>query len=180
MNQKQIGIIIIIASLVVAGFVYSAKLKEDKAIAAYITATGSCYLGDGTCLHDDRDYTIYIAGFALSIGLLFLGLYITFIDKTQQTLTEHQVKITSALEEAKRHDKTKDEFNAFLAGFTAEEQNVLKAIKEQEGILQSTLRFKTGISKSSLSLFLKDLEERQVISRKPSGKTNQIYLRKRF
>jgi DNA-binding transcriptional ArsR family regulator len=180
MKQKQIGIILIIIGVVLAGFVYATKLREDAHIATMIQIqNGSCYLSDGTCLHDDRDYSIYIIGFALSIALLFFGLYLTFVDKTQQVLEKQSIEVSHALRDAKKFEKEKDEFSAFLSGFTDDEQKILKAVKEQEGILQSTLRYKTGMSKTALSLTLKSLEDREIISRKEAGKTNQVYLRKR-
>jgi DNA-binding MarR family transcriptional regulator len=180
MNQKQIGVILIILGLIIGGFVYATKLREDKSIDAMISVqNGSCYLADGTCLHDDRSYTIYVIGYAIAAALLLFGLYLTFVDRTEEVLQRHQKDVSSALLAAKMVEKEKDEFGAFLSGFTEEEQRVLRAIREQDGIQQSTLRFKTGMSKTGLSLLLKSLEDREIISRKEDGKTNKVYLRKR-
>jgi uncharacterized membrane protein len=95
-------------------------------------------------------------------------------------LQEQHREISHALKEAKIETKQKDEFKAYLSAFSDDEQKVLLAIREQEGIQQSTLRFRTGMSKTSLSLMLKSLEEKGIISKKESGKTNKIYLRKKF
>ena len=38
----------------------------------------------------------------------------------------------------------------------------------------------TGMAETALSLMLKDLEEKDIISRKESGKTNQVFLRKKY
>ncbi|MBU0756634.1 MAG: MarR family transcriptional regulator [Nanoarchaeota archaeon] len=180
MNQKQIGIILIVIGIALTIFVFMAKEKEDKIIRQMVMDKGSCFLDDGTCLHDDRDYSMYIFGWVISVSLLLFGIYLTFFDKTQQVLAEHQVKVSSALREAKKHETKNGRFNAFLSGFSEEEQTILKAIKEQEGIKQSTLRFRTGMSKTKLSLLLKSLEERNIISRKPAGKTNEVFLRKKY
>lgn len=176
MNQKQIGIIVMIVGIVLAGLVYSAKVKEDGYIQQIENQTGSCYLDDGSCLHADRNYTPLIIGWVLSAALIMLGLYLVFFDKTQKLLLKQQEKIAGALKESKE----KDEFTAFVSGFNEQEQKVLKAIKEQEGIQQSTLRYRTGISKTALSLLLKSLEERDIITKKVSGKTNKLFLRKKF
>lgn len=177
MNQKQIGVIIAIIGIFLVIFVYTAKLREDKYMKEIMKQNnGSCFLEDGTCLHADRTFTLYIIGGALAASMVILGIYLIFFDKTQKVLAEHQLKVSSALKEATK----KDEFTAFLSGFTKDEQDVLKAIKEQDGIQQSTLRYRTGISKASLSLMLKSLEERKIITRKESGKTNEVYLRKKF
>jgi DNA-binding MarR family transcriptional regulator len=179
-KQKQIGFILIIFSIILAGFVYMTKLQEDAHIETMIQIqNGSCYLDDGTCLHDDRKYTIYVIGYVIAATMLLLGLYLSFVDKTQQILEKQSKQISEALRDAKKHEKEKDEFGAFLSGFTDDEQKIIKSVKDQEGIQQSTLRYKRGLSKTSLSLILKSLEEREIISRKEDGKTNKVYLRNR-
>ncbi len=180
MNQKQIGYILIILSLISIFTTWQTREKENRYISHYIKEQGSCFLDDGTCLHDDRDNTFYIMGLVVSCTLMVFGVYLSFIDKTQQFLAEHQVKVSSALESAKKQEKEKDEFRAYLAGFDEKEQLVLKAIREQDGIQQSTLRFRTSTSKATLSHMLKSLEGRNIISRKPQGKTNKVFLVKKF
>lgn len=180
MDEKQIGAIILIIGILLGVFIYMAKAREDNVIKTFVKEQGTCYLEDGTCLHDDRNYTFYIFGGVLSAGLIVLGIYLYFFDKSQEILKEHQVKISSALQEAKKHEKDRDEFSAFLGSFNEGEKKVLKAIYEQDGILQSTLRYRTDMSKTSLSLILKSFEEKKLISKEPSGKTNKIHFIKKF
>jgi len=179
MDQKHIGIILLIVSVLIASFVVIVKKNNDDFADEYRRIQGDCYLDDGTCLHK-KDTTIYVLGWGISLALFLFGTYLTFIDKTQEMMAEHQIKISSALESAKKQDREKDEFSAYLAGFNEKEQKIIKAIKEQDGIKQATLRYKTDISKTGLSLMLKDLEERKIISRKPYKKTNQVFLVKKF
>lgn len=172
MNAKSIGVVLIIVSILLASVTFFVKSQEDATINLLISERDSCYLDDGTCLHDDRNYTPYILGWSLSLALLIFGIYLLF-DKSQEKLMEHQKEISDSLSKVAE----KDEFSAFLKGFNPDEQNVLNAVHEQDGILQSTLRFRTGIGKAKLSLMLKDLEEKGHVSRRKSGKTNKVYLR---
>ncbi|MFH1063611.1 MAG: MarR family transcriptional regulator [Candidatus Woesearchaeota archaeon] len=179
MEQKHIGIILLIIAFIIGGFVYSSYSREKEYILQFSEETGSCFLDDGTCLHEQNSRT-HIFGW-IATGIVFiLGIYLTFFDKTQKVMKEHQIKLSRALASAKRAEKEKDEFSAFVAGFDDDTQKVLKAIKEQEGIKQSTLRFRTGLSKTAISLILGTLEKRSIISRKTSGKTKEVYLVKKF
>jgi len=138
--------------------------------------TGSCFLSDGTCLHRDRNLTLYILGWSLSGVLILFGVYVAFIDKSQQILSRQNLEVSKALATAKRDDA----FKAFLVGFSEDEQFILRAVHDQDGIKQSTLRFKTGLSKATLSSLLSSLEENKIVKRKVSGKTKEVYLVKRF
>ena len=179
MDQKHIGIILIIVSIMMSSFVYVIYSDSEKFADEYMFEKGTCFLEDGTCIHKER-LPLFIFGWVISGTLLLFGAYLAFIDKTQKFMAEHQIKVSSALETAMKQEREKDEFKAYLAGFNEGGQKVLKAIKDQEGIKQSTLRYKTGISKTALSLILKGFEENKIISRKPSGKTKEIFLIKKF
>ncbi|MCF7866371.1 MarR family transcriptional regulator [Candidatus Woesearchaeota archaeon] len=181
MKKKHIGFIIILIAIILTGLVQGSKMKEDKYIDTIIkTQGGSCYLEDGTCLHNDRNYVPFIVGWITSGTLLILGLYLLFFDKAQQQIEKQNLEISNALKEARQQNNEKDKFEAFISSFNKDEQSVLRAIHDQEGIQQSTLRYKTGMSKTSLSLLLKALEDREIISKSQDGKTNKVFLRKKF
>ena len=181
MKQKYLGIALVILGIMLLIFTIMVKQKEDIYIDSIVHAqAGSCFLDDGTCLHQDRDYTPYILGYVLSVALMVLGLYMIFFDRGQEMLAKQNKEVSKALLEAKKVDKQKSEFEAFLSAFSEDEKKVIGAIKEQEGIQQSTLRLRVGMSKTSLSLMLKNLEERQIVTKVEDKKTNRLYLRKKF
>ena len=174
MNQKQIGIVIIILGLIVASFVFVFKNQADYAATQVLEEAGSCITEKG-CLHE-KNNNLFLLGIVISVLMIGLGVYLIFFDKTQEKLAEHQVKVSSALKEA----KVKDEFKAFLGGFREDEQKILKVVHDQQGIKQSTIRYKADMSKTTVSLILKSLEERKIVKKKPSGKTFQVYLVRKF
>lgn len=181
MKQKHIGLLLLMLGILILVFTILTKQKDDFYINSIIeTQGGSCYLADGTCLHEDRNYTPYIIGYVLASALAILGIYLFLFDKTQDNILKQNKEVSNALREAKKIEKQKSEFEAFLSAFSEDEKKVIKAVHEQEGIQQATLRFRTGMSKSSLSLLLKDLEKRQIITRVEDKKTNKVYLRKKF
>ncbi|MDP3728926.1 MAG: hypothetical protein Q8R18_05765 [bacterium] len=175
MNNKHLGVILIIIAILMGIFLFVTKQQEDLYLDKIIEEQdGVCYV-DGVCVHDQQFIKYLIGGF-LALAVALSGLYLFFFDKSQRRLLQQHKEVAYALKEVKE----KDEFQAYLAGFSEEEQKVLKAVHEQEGIQQSTLRYRTGIAKTSLSLLLKSLEERGIISKKEHGKTNQIFLVRKF
>jgi len=179
MNQKQLGVLLIVIGIVFAFIILVFKMQQDAFAMQMIHDTGTCFTNEGVCLHQ-RNMTLYVVGWALSSALALVGVYLLFFDKTQERLVEQNIRIARALKEAKKEDAKKSSFEAFLSAFPQDERAILRIIHDQEGIKQSTLRFKLGMSKSSLSLLLSSLEERELISRNEVGKTKEIYLRKKF
>jgi DNA-binding MarR family transcriptional regulator len=177
MKQRVVGIILLLAGLFLLTATFLYKHREDVAIDNLImTQGGSCYLADGTCLHDDRDWTLYIISWAVAGSLVLFSLYLLFVDKTLVSFTKHQEAFVKRVEEATQ----KDQFQAYLAGFPPEERRVILAIHEQDGITQATLRFRVAMSKAALSQMLDKLGRQGVITKTPAGKTNKLYLRTRF
>jgi putative cell wall-binding protein len=64
---------------------------------------------------------------------------------------------------------------------TQDEQKIIKAIIENGGeIMQDKLPEKTGFSRPKVSRIVADLQERKIISKEPSGRTQRIRIEKEF
>ncbi|MBR9691592.1 hypothetical protein GOV06_02300 [Candidatus Woesearchaeota archaeon] len=170
MDNKKLGIILIIIGIVLVTAIYVAKAKEDVLINKIILEEGSCFLDDGTCLHEDRDASFYILGWIFSAAIITLGAYLVFFEKSQQA-------ILSTLEKQKQIQVGEEKFSILLKGLTSEEKKVIKAVKEQDGITQQTLRLRTDLHKSKLSIVLDGLEKKGLVARKAKGKTKQVFLK---
>ena len=191
MNQKTLGIFLIILGIALAGLFYKVKIDSEEQIQALIAAQGSveaCFLEDGTCLHEKQN-NLFFVGEGFAVLMFALGLYLLFFDTTKETKelvakqSEQNVQIATALKQSVEEKKKDERFTAFLAGFSKDEQKVLTAIHDHEGddgILQSTLRYRTGLTKTDVSLILKRFEEKGYVSKKPEGNTNKVFLRKVF
>ncbi len=176
-TNKNLGIILIIIGIAAVALTFAAKAKEDFYINTLVQENnGTCVLESGYCLHEDRDWTGYIIGWVIGTSAFIIGAYLLFFDRSFHEFKKHQQSFATELRSAKK----KTEFEAFLSGFSNEEQSVLRAIHDQDGIQQSTLRYRAGMSKAGLSILLNLLEQRGIISRKTSGKTKQVFLRKKF
>jgi len=160
MENKKLGVIIIIFALLVGSllFYYNSQLnKQAEKIGCF---------SDPNCMPIEESLTISHVAIGIFSFILALGFYLLFFNKTEK-------KIMEKLEDEKEQDK----FEFALKMVDPFEAKVLRKIKEQEGITQSTLRVKTDMSKAKLSYVLQDLEKRGIIRKIKKGKTFSIYFK---
>ncbi|HII71393.1 TPA: hypothetical protein HA265_01410 [Candidatus Woesearchaeota archaeon] len=159
--------------LVLLGFIRMSIVDAYQAeIDKYVSVGEACPSDPDICPHEQRaraQIPIFIAG-ALLIGVISLGVYIIFFERSQR-------EIVSALRKEKRIQSAEERFGILLKGLDPDERTVVKAVKEQDGITQQTLRLRTDMHKSKLSIVLDGLEKKGIIKRVAKGKTKQVFLK---
>lgn|SRR3989338_1826463 len=194
MHHKKIGTILLIFTLVLAIVLYSLKYQAEKPLRDKIAELGggdSCDHPPGEqCPHQQLSkllpYTYF--GFSVLILLAGLGVYLIIYgqemknnyDNINPDLIARRIERSLQKNHQKEFQKESGEnkFNILLTALDKDEQNVLKAIKEQDGISQSTLKFRVDLSKTKLSLILTSFEKKNLITKVKTGKINHIYLKK--
>jgi len=113
----------------------------------------------------------------VAVGLISfigaLGIYLLFFSTSEEAILKR-------LEEEKNTKVEQDKFELVLKSMDENEKRVLKAVKEQEGITQSTLKYRADLSKAKVSQILTDFEKKQLIKREAKGKTYAVYLTENF
>lgn len=99
-----------------------------------------------------------------------LGFYLLFFNKREQAILKR-------MEDEKNIDMENNQFEALLKPMDDNEKAIIKAIKNQEGITQSTLKYRVNLSKAKVSQVLTQFEKRNLIVRNIKGKTYEIFLR---
>jgi len=167
MDNKNLGIILIIASLLIGGVVYT----FHGALSQNAEASCTCGHSEGeTCPMDDENYIQTYAGIFLIGVILSLGLYLLFFEKSQK-------EIMRTLKKQRINQNKDDKFNVLLMALDEDEKKIIKAVREQDGITQQTLRLRTSLHKSKLSILLDSLAKKNLISKEPFKKTNKIHLK---
>ena len=113
----------------------------------------------------------------IAVGLISfigaLGIYLLFFSTSEEAILKR-------LEEEKNRKIDQDKFELVLKAMDENEKKVIKAIKEQDGITQSTLKYRTDLSKAKVSQILTDFEKKQLVKRESKGKTYAVYLTENF
>ena len=157
MDNKKLGIGLIIISVILAVILTYLIFSINKAYQPQIDqyAGGSCPSDPDVCPHVQRSrayYPVYF-GFGIVLIIISLGIYLIFFEKSQKAILD-------TLKETKETKLKEDNFGILLKGLDNDEKEIIKAIKEQDGISQSTLGLRTNIHKSKLSIILNGLEKK--------------------
>ena len=163
MENKKLGFVIlsisILASILAFGFM-NVLGRQTTALQCY--PTNECQRVES------------LLGLShIAVGLISfigaLGIYLLFFSTSEEAILKR-------LEEEKNMKIEQDKFELVLKAMDENERKVLKAIKEQEGITQSTLKYRTDLSKAKVSQILTDFEKKHLIKREVKGKTYTVYL----
>ncbi|MEK6859740.1 MAG: winged helix-turn-helix transcriptional regulator [Nanoarchaeota archaeon] len=164
MENKKLGILMILISLVFLLFLISFNIKmSEKSLELGCKTTEECEPVEDIL-------SMMHIGFGFFGFMLALGFYILFFNKTEKA-------ILKKLEQEKEQKIENIKFDIIMKALDPFEQKVIKAIREQEGITQNTLRLRANMSKAKLSYVLQELERRGIIKRIKKGKTLAIYLK---
>jgi len=167
MDNKKLGIIIIALSILLGLVIWGFQIQLTKLSEESCTCT-TCKIGDAC--KADKFSLLWTGGLAMIFATLSLGVYLLFFEKSYQVLL-------NKLNEGKTKLSEDEKFNLILLGLNQDEKKILSAIKEQDGITQQTLRIRTNLHKSKLSILVGILEEKGLIKKEQKGKTNQLFLR---
>ncbi len=164
MDNKILGAFLILLCILLAFMVFSYNNTLQQAIQE------DCACTDSACPHEQNPgWQTYVSIIILST-LGALGVYLIFFDKSQR-------EIAFALNNQKRMSLREEKFRILMKGLSPEEQKVMESLREQNGISQYTLRLRTGLHKSKLSIVLEWLEKKELITRQVHGKSKLVFLK---
>ena len=167
MENKKLGFVIlsisVVASIVAFGFM-GVLGRQTSALQCYPTT--ECQRVESL-----MGLSHIAVGLISFIGAL--GVYLLFFSTSEEAILKR-------LEEDKHMKIEQGKFELILKAMDDSEKRVLKAIKEQEGITQSTLKYRTDLSKAKVSQILTDFEKKHLIKRETKGKTYAVYLTENF
>lgn len=177
MEHKKLGFAIIGFTILLAVVLAVYRVELEKSILSKVISTGGnqCLHEGNICPYEELDNLTLPTYIAIAVLVLMFGVgsYFSFFDKSQERINQ----LTTQLKEDEKQEIKKETAFSLL---NEDEQKIVKAIAEQEGIQQATLKYRVGMSKTKLSLMLKELGERGIICKEEEGKTNRIYLKNGF
>ncbi len=156
MNQKNIGYILIAASLILLIVLLFIKADMDKQgafLCKMVEADPNLSLEDCPA-HESKSSWLLI--FVIVVVVLALGIGITLV--IPKRMQQSTVKVdTSKLD--------------------TEERKIYNILKNNNGLYQSDLIKETGFSKVKITRVLDKLESKGIIERRRRGMTNAIFLK---
>ena len=127
-----------------------------------------CFQDTG-CVQIENSLSIVHFAFGI-FGFLFALSFYLFV------FSNGEEAILKRLENDSHQELKENKFELFLKGLDDDEKKVVRAVQEQPGITQHTLRLRTDFSKAKLSLVVTALERRSILKRERKDKTFALYL----
>ncbi|MBU2638625.1 MAG: hypothetical protein KJ955_06640 [Nanoarchaeota archaeon] len=167
MNQKYLGLGIIIASLILLAAIISFRIELNNAAKQIVEQNEGMCIVDGECIHEETAYPVQTYGGIIVASLLFaLGVYLTIASRKINAGYSKEESI-SREDIEKRHN--------LLNG---DEKKVVVLLKEADGTMfQSDLVEKSGFTKVKVTRILDVLEGKRLLERKRRGMTNVVILK---
>lgn len=164
MENKKLGITLLTLGILILFVMIYLSNELTK-----VSEEAGCFQNE-KCIKVESGFSLIHASFGI-IGFVFaLGFYLLLFNKTENAILKR-------LEDEKNLKLKESKFDILLKALDEYEQKVMKAIKEQDGITQATLRIRTDLSKAKLSYVVNELERRGLIRRIKKGKTLAIFLK---
>ena len=178
MDNKKLGYLVILTGLIFIVMLFILKIQINHLTNSLMDISGgTCFLESGKCVHE-QNFLPFIIGAVVIVFTLGLGIYLVLSFKTIQSFETAQKNILNKLQSTKNKDLKEEKFKILLTGLDEDEKKVLLAVREQDGISQSTLKYRTDLSKTKLSMVLSQLEKKGLITKVKKGKINNIFLKK--
>ena len=163
MENKKLGFVILSLSVVASVLVFN-----FIGILGRQTSALQCY-PTNECQRVESLLGLSHTAVGLISFIAALGVYLLFFSASEEAILKR-------LEEEKSKKIDQDKFDLIQKAMDENEKNVFNSIKEQEGITQSTLRYRANLSKAKVSQILTDFEKKHLIKRESKGKTYSVYL----
>lgn len=175
MNQKYIGIGIVIAALILLAAIISFRIELNNAAKKIVEQNEGMCIVNGECIHEETAYPVQTYGGIIVASLLFaLGVYLTIASKK----VEHSHEYIKAHTEHSKEEISREEIEKRHNLLNEEEKKVIALLKEAEGTMfQSDLVEKSGFTKVKITRILDVLEGKRLVERKRRGMTNVVILK---
>ncbi len=163
MDNKKIGVALLVFSVILL-IIFIFVIRSLQAEAEQL----GCFADKG-CIRIENSLSVVHFAFGVFGFLFALAFYLLFFSAGEEAIVKR-------LETDTNRKLTESKFEIFLKGLDKDERTVVQAVRDQPGITQTTLRLRTNLSKSKLSLVVTDLEKRGILRRERKDKTFTICL----
>lgn len=162
MIGKRLGVLFIVLGVLVAVllYVFTSTL--------YVEAEQLGCFGDPQCVSIDTSINTMHFAFGIVGFILALGFYFIFFYSGEKAILER-------LENEKNLKLGDDKFSILLRALDDNQKRILSLVREQDGLSQSTLVLRSGLSKAKVSEVLSDFEKKKLVKREKKGKVNYIF-----